>query len=200
MEQEKAVALLQSGDISGLETLVKLYQTQGVKTAALITGDPELAEDIVQSAFIRIAEKIHQFDSLRPFGPWFYRIVANDAVKAAKRRERYLSPNGNSAIEYDLFIDPLPLPEEQVESDQTRQAVWRALESLPPEQRAAIVLRYYLGMSEREIAEELDSPVGTIKWRLFTARNRLEHLLKPIFGFERPKGVSQDEPEEGERK
>lgn len=200
MEEEQAVALLQSGDISGLETLVKLYQTQAVKTAALITGDPELAKDIAQSAFIRIAEKIHQFDSHRPFGPWFYRIVANDAIKAAKRRDRYLSPNGNSANELDLFTDPHPLPEEQVESDQTRQAVWRALESLPPEQRAAIVLHYYLGMSEREISEELDRPVGTIKWRLFTARNRLEHLLKPIFGFERPKGISEDGSEEGERK
>jgi len=69
VDEKQAIALLKCGDPAGLEELVKLYQLRAVRAAALITGDRALAEDIVQSAFIRTADRIGQFDSQRPFGP-----------------------------------------------------------------------------------------------------------------------------------
>jgi RNA polymerase sigma factor (sigma-70 family) len=70
---------------------------------------------------------------------------------------------------------------------ETREALWDALAKLPPRQRAAIVLRYYLEMSIREIANELDAPEGTIKWRLYAGRKRLKTMLKTLFKLEETK-------------
>jgi RNA polymerase sigma-70 factor (ECF subfamily) len=177
LEEKQAVILLKSGDISGLKVLVELYQTKAVKIAALITGDTENAKDIVQNAFIKISEKIYQFDSKRPFGPWFFRIVTNDSIKAIKRKPKYLSIDENYKTDCVNLIDPYPLPEELIENNLTKQLVRYALAELSPKLRAVIVLRYFLGMKDIQIAKALKSPLGTVKWRLHTARNHLEQLL-----------------------
>ncbi len=190
MKQQAAIARLKRGDIGGLEALVRQYQVQAVRTAYLITRDRPLAEDIVQSAFLRAYERIEQFDADRPFGPWFLRSVVNDAVKAAVRRERQVSleagPEGGETSLADLLADPNPDPFELAERAETRQAVWDAVGLLPPTQRAAIVLRYYLDLSEIEMAQQLNRPSGTIKWRLHAARKRLRRLLRPL-GSAEPK-------------
>ena len=177
MEEQQAIARLKQGDLQGLEALVSIYQLRAVRAAVLITGDRILAEDIVQNAFIRAAERIEQYDFERPFGPWFLRSVVNDAIKAAGRQKRFVSldeEHGEGA--FDLS-DTSSLPEEVVEANETKQAVWRALQKLPPNQRAVVVLRYYLGMSEDEMTKKLQVPAGSIKWRLYTARQRLAKLL-----------------------
>lgn len=187
MEEREAVARLKRGDIQGLETLVRQYQVQAVRVAALVTQDRALAEDIVQAAFLRVYERIGQFDSGRPFGPWFLRGVVNDAVKAAARREREvpLEMEGDDEMPLaELWADPAPGPVELAEAAETRQAIRDALGRLPPAQRAAIVLRYYLGLSEAELANELACPPGTVKWRLHAARQRLRALLRPLWPLE----------------
>ena len=88
MDDTEAIARLRRGDIGGLEWLVRRYQVQALRTAYLIVRDHALAEDLVQTAFVRAYERIGQFDPARPFAPWFLRSVANDALKAAQRRER----------------------------------------------------------------------------------------------------------------
>lgn len=185
MEEQEAIARLKRGDIGGLEALVRQYQVRAVRTAYLIARDRALAEDIVQAAFLRAYERIGQFDTGRPFGPWFLRSVVNDAVKAAARRERQVSleasPEGEGASLANLLADPGPGPDDLMEAAETRQAVWAALGKLPPVQRAAIVLRYYLGLSEVEMADELACPPGTVKWRLHAARKRLRALLRPLW-------------------
>ena len=90
MNEHQAIARLKRGDIDGLETLMQLHQVRAVRTAFLITRDRALAEDVVQAAFVRVYERIAQFDSNRVFEPWLLRIVTNDAVKAATRRERFV--------------------------------------------------------------------------------------------------------------
>ena len=184
MEEQEAIARLKRGDIGGLEALVRQYQVQAVRTAYLITRDRALAEDIVQAAFLRAYERIGQFDAGRPFGPWFLRSVVNDAVKAAARRQRQVPLEAGSEGEgtslADLLADPNPGPADLAEAAETRQAVWAALGKLPPAQRAAIVQRYYLGLSEAEMANELACPPGTVKWRLHAARKRLRTLLRPL--------------------
>jgi RNA polymerase sigma-70 factor (ECF subfamily) len=185
MEEQEAIAWLKRGDIGGLEALVHKYQVQAVRTAYLITRDRALAEDIVQAAFLRAYERIGQFDAGRSFGPWFLRSVVNDAVKAAACRERQVSleasPEGEGVSLADLLADPSPGPDDLVEAAELRQIVWAALGKLPPAQRAAIVQRYYLGMSEAEMADELACPPGTVKWRLHAARKRLRTLLRPLW-------------------
>ena len=185
MEERDAIARLKQGDIEGLEPLVRRYQVQAVRAAYLIVHDRDLAQDIVQSAFLRVYERIAQFDAARPFGPWFLRSVVNDAVKAAARCQRQIPLEGGSEAEgaslLGLLSDPSPGPADLVEAAETRQAVWAALGQLPPAQRAAIVLRYYLGLGETEMAAELACPPGTVKWRLYAARKRLRELLYPLW-------------------
>jgi RNA polymerase sigma-70 factor, ECF subfamily len=87
MEERSAIERLKRGDIGGLEMLVRMHHTRAVRAADLIVRDRALAEDVVQSAFVRTYERIGQFELDRPFGPWFMRVVVNDAVKAVSRRE-----------------------------------------------------------------------------------------------------------------
>src|SRR3954447_3720450 len=94
VDERDAVARLQRGDIGGLETLVRLYQVRAVRVAYLITRDAALADDIMQTAFLRAYERIGQFDATRSFGPWFLRGVVNDAVKATARGARQVSLDG----------------------------------------------------------------------------------------------------------
>jgi RNA polymerase sigma-70 factor (ECF subfamily) len=144
----------------------------------------------VQGAFLRAYERIESFDAARPFGPWFMKIVVNDAIKAANRRERniHLDGDGEDTVLARL-TDGEPGPHEEAEEEETRRRVWAALAELPPRQRAAVVQRYYLGMSEAEMAEEGASPPGTIKWRLHAARNSLKKILRPQLRAEVPKPV-----------
>jgi RNA polymerase sigma-70 factor (ECF subfamily) len=182
VDEKQAVERLRRGDPAGLEALVRLYQVQAVRAACLIAGDRALAEDIVQNAFIRAGERIGQFDARRPFGPWFLRGVVRDAIKAARRERRFIPLDPDDGGEPLNLADPAPLPEEAVEAAETIRAVRRALEQLSPNQRAAVVLRYYLGMSEDEMTIRMQSRTGTVKWRLHAARKnlgRLLHLFRP---------------------
>ena len=177
----QAIARLKQGDLAGLDTLVMLYQLQAVRTTYLIVGDRPLAEDIVQNAFVRLAQTIQQFDAARPFGPWFLRSVINEAIKAAGRQKRQVSIETADTVQaaalIEMLADPQPGPEEQAIRAETCQEVWQALERLNPEQRAAVVQRYYLGYSEAEMSLLLQRPAGTVKWLLYTARQKLRDWL-----------------------
>ena len=179
MDERRAIERLKRGDPGGLEALVKAHQVRAVRAAYLICRDRALAEDVVQAAFVKVYEKIGQYDASRPFAPWFTKIVVNDAVKAASRRERTARHGSDDPIV--LLADPETGPHDLAEEAEERRRVWAALEKLPPAQRAAIVQRYYLGMSEAEMARGEASPPGTIKWRLHAARKRLSELLRPQF-------------------
>jgi RNA polymerase sigma-70 factor (ECF subfamily) len=178
MDEQQAIARLKQGDLSGLEFLVRKYQAPAVQTAYLISGDPALAEDIVQTAFLRVAYKIDQFDEQRAFRPWFLRTVVNDAIKAAKRQQKSVSLDEPAdEVVSDWLMDKAPRPEELAEASDLRRKVWTALQQLPPEQRAVIVQRHFLEMSEAEMVEKLQVPASTVKWWLHTARKSLKVLL-----------------------
>jgi RNA polymerase sigma-70 factor (ECF subfamily) len=192
LNERDAIDRLKRGDINGLEALVRQHQVKAVRTAYLITQDQALAEDVVQAAFIRAYRHIDQFDSTRPFAPWFMRIVANAAIQAAQRQQRNLSldanlqASGGDTTFADLIPDITPGLDEVAEQHEQQQAVWTALQKLPPDQRAAVVLRYYLGMGEDEMSDQMDVPPGTIKWRLHAARKQLRGLLGNFRGKPEP--------------
>ena len=118
-------------------------------------------------------------DESRPFDPWFMKVVVNDAVKAATWRERTVRFDEGDGDPIARLMDTGRSPQDFVEEAEERRRVWAALEKLPPAQRAAVVQRYYLGVSEAEMADSWASPPGTIKWRLHAARKHLSKLLRP---------------------
>jgi RNA polymerase sigma-70 factor (ECF subfamily) len=177
MTEQEAIQALRRGEIDGLELLVRQYQLKAVRAAFLVTQDRGIAQEVVQNAFLRVAERIHQFDVTRPFAPWFMRIVVNDAIKAVQRGPDLLHLESGEAVFQATLDEQLRSPEEVVTAVQLRETVRAALEKLTPKQRAAVVLRYYFDMSEQEMATRLDIAPGTVKWRLHTARERLRQLL-----------------------
>ena len=181
IDDTHAVATLKAGDIGGLEFLVRAYQVRAVRAAYLVTRDRGLAEEVVQSAFLKAYERIGQFDAGRPFAPWFLRIVINDARKVATKRSRHVSLQrlltGGEVPLAGLLIDSNPWPEETAARSETARTLWEALDQLPPNQRAAVVLRYYLGLKEPEIATRIGRARGTVKRLLHVARRQLRDLL-----------------------
>lgn len=189
MEDLIAISRLKQGDLNGLETLVNRYQVQAVRAAYLILYDPSLAEDVVQTAFVKTARRIHQFDDGRPFGPWFFRIVVNDALKLAHKRERNLSLDeylDDSTRQLAKWLtDPDPNPEQLLEQKETRRVILKAIQSLPPGQRTVIVMKYFLDMPMSDMSTKTGRPLSTIKWWLRDARKRLRNLMEPT---KAPKG------------
>jgi RNA polymerase sigma-70 factor (ECF subfamily) len=172
----QAVRRLKDGDIGGLEILVARYQVRAVRAAFLITRDEGAAEDVVQETFIRIYHRIHTFDATRPFEPYLMRSVVNAALNVARRERRSVPLDGDPGT-LEVLLARAASVESQVEFAQLKCEVLAALSELSPRQRAAVVLRYYLEMNEREMAAALDAAPGTVKWLLNAARARLRDLL-----------------------
>ena len=125
---------------------------------------------------------------LRPFAPWFFRIVINEAIKIARQQKQSVSldddPDENVNAAARWLADPQPLPEALFELKEARQVIFAALRRLKPEQRAVVVMHYFLEMSEAEMSERMDRPLSTVKWWLRAARSRLHRLLRASRLFE----------------
>jgi RNA polymerase sigma-70 factor (ECF subfamily) len=179
MDKTEAIARLKVGDISGLQTLVEMYQVEAVQVACLIIGDRTEAEDIVQTAFLRVFEKITNFDQTRPFRPWFLRMVVNDTLKAAVHQRGWVSLDdevGSWAV-LERLDTTTREPEDIVQRKELVEEMQLALDRLSPTQRAAVVLHYFLDLDTAETAKQLNCAPGTLRWHLSAARERLRTLL-----------------------
>ena len=175
MNDRREMEQLRQGDISALGTLVNRYQTRALRAAYLVTHDLALAEDAVSGAFLRVFERADQYDSDRPFGPWFYRIVVNDAIKAVQRRDRTTTMD---QVEDARRPSDSTDPQRAAVLNEERRAVRDALAQLTPSQRGAVVMRYFLDLSESEMVERTGRTKGTVKRHLHDARARLKRLLR----------------------
>jgi RNA polymerase sigma-70 factor (ECF subfamily) len=175
MDDLQAIQRLKDGDIGGLETLVVRHQARAVRAAFLITHDETLAEDVVQDTFVRIYHSIKHFDPSRPFEPYLLRSVVNAALNVARKAD-HLSMEANLE-QIEALLSQAASVESDLEYMELKQRIVAALAELEPRQRAVVIQRYYLEMSEKEMAAALDAPPGTIKWLLNTARARLHDLL-----------------------
>ncbi len=182
MEEKDAILRIKQGDLNGLEVLVNQYQVKAVYSAYLILQDRTMAEEVVQNAFLKAVEKIHSFDDSRSFSPWFLRIVVNDSIQLTRERKKlvqlYEEPDDETKTLACWLIDSNPSPEYEVEEKERVVSLRKAMNSLTPEQREAVVLRYYLQMSEKEVSNKLAKPLKTVRWWLRSARNRLKSLLR----------------------
>ncbi len=162
------------------------YQVKAVHATVLIVHDRGMAGEIVQNSFFQAAQKIDQFDARRPFSPWFLKSVINAAIQEANRQKRMNSLDENSdesvlestGIATEWLIDPKCCPEDLIETEDLYQAVWNALDQLPANQRAAIVMRYLQDSSEAEITQSFQRPLTTVKWWLHAARERMRRILQ----------------------
>jgi RNA polymerase sigma-70 factor (ECF subfamily) len=177
MEDLQAIRRLKRGDIGGLECLIARYQQKALRTAFLITHDEPLAEDVVQDAFVRFYQRAKNFDETRPFEPYFLRTVVNTALNCIEREKKGCSFADEDTSELEELLEQAASVEEQAEFNTLKWQIAEVLTELPLRQRAVIIQRYYLEMSEKEMSEALDSPPGTVKWLLNAARARLRSLL-----------------------
>ena len=172
--EREAILRCQEGDLTGLEVLFELHRLAVLRTAYGIVGSHDLAEDVTQHVFVELFTSIKRFDGTRPFAPWLYRIVINTSLKELKRRDHHNLPLQEAAN----LASPDPLPDLVAEESEVRRSIWEAIQALRPKQRAAVVLRYFHGFNEAEMATALGCRRGTVKSRLHTALRQLELLLR----------------------
>jgi RNA polymerase sigma-70 factor, ECF subfamily len=178
-EMQSLLERCQQQDRAAFAELFNCYHLQVFRSAYLITRRREAADDITQLVFVELFSAFHRFDLRRPFLPWLYRIVHNVSVDYLKRDRRghTLIPTTDAQFDRLLGPDPSPGPAEQAEQGELRQTIWDALEHLPVNQRAVLVLSYYGGLNEHEVAEAMGVRPGTIKSRLHRARHALREAL-----------------------
>jgi RNA polymerase sigma-70 factor (ECF subfamily) len=184
LDEQHAIQRLKAGDIRGLAALVKRYQSEAIETAYLITHDLALAEDVAQDVFLQVYRYSGSFDASRPFRPWFMRSVVHAAVKAAQQEGQTMALDtpiaGDEITLIDLLPDPAPGPEVLLEQAELEQVLEAALRRLSPDQRAAVVLRYYLDLDDETISDQLNCATSTVRWRLHTARKQLRQWLNHL--------------------
>jgi RNA polymerase sigma factor (sigma-70 family) len=171
---EALLSLVASSDDHALAELYDRFGGVAYGLAFRILRDESLAQDAVQEAFLAVWRTADRFLAERAkASTWILTLVHRRAVDLVRRQERRRGEPLESA--------PEPVASEQVEEQATirfqRQVVQEALRRLPPEQREALELGYYAGLTQSELAERLGQPLGTIKSRMFTGLTRLKDLL-----------------------
>ncbi len=181
----KLVEMVQRGDRSAFNVLVMRYQHKVLKLVTRYVRDPVEAEDIAQEAFIKAYRALPSFRGESAFYTWLYRIAANTAKNVLVSSRRRL-------VDYDLDLqDPddytaqvllkdSDTPEGMLLTEEIRQTVTEAMQQLPDDLREAITLRELEGLSYEEIAEVMECPVGTVRSRIFRAREAIDKKLRPL--------------------
>jgi RNA polymerase sigma-70 factor (ECF subfamily) len=181
------VQRVQRGDKTAFDLLVLKYQHKVIKLVARYMRDPADAEDVAQEAFIKAYRALPQFRGDSAFYTWLYRIAINTAKNAIVSRDR-------SPVNFDLdmqnieesnsmqlrLADP-ETPESLLQTEEIRTTVNAAIEALPEDLRTAIVLRELEGLSYEDIAQAMECPVGTVRSRIFRAREAIDRKLSDVF-------------------
>lgn len=171
LDEPELIERARGGDVAAYEELVRRYQDVAVRTAYLVAG-PSDAEDAAQEAFVKAYWALDGFRHGAPFRPWLLRIVANEARnrrRAAGRRERL----AYRLAEDRPLGDAAPSPEAAALAEEEGRVLIEALNDLSEEDRLVLAYRYFLDLSEREMAELLGIARGTVKSRLSRALGRL---------------------------
>jgi len=179
------VRRVQKGERGAFDLLVLRYQHKVVKLVARLLRDPAEAEDVAQEAFVKAYRALGSFRGDSAFYTWLYRIAVNTARNTMASRQRRpldyeadLSESEQSVVESRMRHGDTP--EAVALTDEIHRTVNDAIEALPEDLRTAIILREIEGLSYEEIAEAMDCPVGTVRSRIFRAREAIDRSLKPL--------------------
>jgi RNA polymerase sigma-70 factor (ECF subfamily) len=168
----RLVEEVRHGDQSAFEILVRRYENRLVGVLLRFVRDRELARDLAQETFLRVYERLDQFDPARRFGPWLFRIGVNLALDFLRKRRRRIWPLLFSDSRVEKGPDPAVVdPRESLDLE---QEVRRVLEAVPEKYRTVLILRDLENFSTSEIAAILHRKEATIRWRLAEARVRFQ--------------------------
>ncbi len=182
------VERVQRGDKKAFELLVIKYQRKLMRLVSRLVRDQAEAEDVVQEAFIKAYRALPQFRGESAFYTWLYRIGINTAknylVTQGRRAPTSTETNAEEAETFDDAeqLRDINTPESMLATKQIAATVNIAMESLPEELRVAISLREIEGLSYDEIAEAMGCPIGTVRSRIFRAREAIAEKLRPLLG------------------
>ncbi len=171
------IAQAQNGDRSAYGELVRRHHAGVIQVIYRMCGDPELAQDAAQEAFIRAWLNLQNFHAGTSLRNWLYRIAVNAALDALRREAKTAGPDYQSLP----LADPKAGPEGALLQKERTAAVQSAILALPAASRSVLVLREYGELSYREIAQALDIPLGTVMSRLNYARRLLRDALQAHF-------------------
>ena len=179
------VKRVQAGDKAAFDILVQKYQHKVVNLINRFVSDQTECYDIAQDAFIKAYRAIGNFRGDSQFYTWLYRIAANTAKNHLASRARK-SPSYSVDIddaehyEGESRLKEYTTPENLLLTDEIERTVFRAIEELPDDLKSAIMLREIEGLSYEEIAEVMDCPIGTVRSRIFRARDAIDRELRPL--------------------
>jgi len=181
------VERVQQGDKRAFDALVMKYQSRVVKVITRYLRDPVEAMDLAQEAFIKAYRALPNFRGESAFYTWLYRIAINTAKNHVVAQGRRPPTDDVEASEAEFYEGPSALkdtstPERMVLRDEIERVVFEAIEALPEDLRTAITLRELEDMSYEEIAEVMNCPIGTVRSRIFRAREAIDKKLKPLLG------------------
>jgi RNA polymerase sigma-70 factor (ECF subfamily) len=180
------VARVQRGDKQAFNLLVIKYQRKILRLLSRMIRDPADLEDVAQEAFIKAYRALPQFRGESAFYTWLYRIAINTARNwLSSVGKRPSAPNAIESEDGETFnetdsLSDIGTPESMVASREIAETVNAAIEELPEELRTAIVLREIEGMSYEDIAQTMGCPIGTVRSRIFRAREAIAQRLRPI--------------------
>lgn len=184
---QELVKRVQAGDKRAFDVLVLKYQHKLVKLITRYVRDPVEALDVAQEAFIKAYRALPNFRGESSFYTWLYRIGINTAknhLVAQGRRPPESDIDAQDAEQYDFEsrLKDQDTPEGMAERDEIEKTVFDAIDALPEDLRTAITLRELEGLSYEEIAQAMDCPVGTVRSRIFRAREAIDKRLRPLIG------------------
>jgi len=179
------VQRVKQGDRSAFDLLVVKYQHKILNLIMRYVKDHSEAMDVAQEAFLKAYRALPAFRGDSAFYTWLYRIAINTAknhLVAARRRPITLDfePSESENFEPLAVLRDIDSPEHLALTDEIGEVINRTIEGLPDELRTAILLREIEGMSYEEIAQAMDCPVGTVRSRIFRAREAIDKKLKPL--------------------
>lgn len=183
------VARSQAGDARAYELLVLKYQRRIQRLIARMVRDVDLVEDIAQETFIRAYRALHQFRGEAQFYTWLYRIAVNTAKKTLLDlkndplvTEAALRPAGEEDETFQPGNEPMAeeTPETLLAASEIAAAVQAALDALPEDLRQAVTLREIEGLSYEDIAAVMACPIGTVRSRIFRAREAISARVRPM--------------------
>ena len=178
-DDDQLITRAVAGDRGAFESLYDRYSAAVFGVALKMLGDREVAEDAVQEIFWRVWRRLASFDRSRAFAPWLFGIAHNYCIDELRRRKVRPQPvyeDDDHPILSDI-PDDVDVGEAATLADQ-RRILREALDQLPEEQRQALLLAYYGGLTQQEIAARLGNPLGTVKTRMRLGLQKLRALLQ----------------------
>lgn len=179
------VERVQQGDKRAFDMLVSKYQHKLMSLVSRYVSDYQEAQDVVQEAFIKAYRALPKFRGDSAFYTWLYRIGVNTAKNHLEAKKRRPSASDVQVEDAENFDEAYRLrdantPEHQMLTTEIEKTIFAALDSLPDELRTALSLREFEGLSYEEIADIMQCPVGTVRSRIFRAREALDQKIKPL--------------------